>query len=180
MRLAHWRFLYFHGQKMARLDKHQTVHDEPKRARSFFITLLSPLLFLAPEIHLQEIEKLWTDEIIIDAAWKAFVPKLLEEWQELILLVCCRTASSHQVTRTIFQSTVMLSANVGFLAIPGVVMSTLNDNITSASQVVIFTSPAQIASYMSMEASVGSIVIGLLLVRHNRSKQKEDPVGAVS
>jgi hypothetical protein len=74
----------------------------------------------------------------------------------------------------------MLSANVGFLAIPGVVISTLNDNITSASEVVIFTSPAQIASYMSMEASVGSIVIGLLLVRHNRSKQKEDPVGAVS
>jgi hypothetical protein len=51
------------------------------------------MLFLAPEIHLQEIEKLWTDEIIIDAAWKSFVPKLLEEWQELILLVCRRTAS---------------------------------------------------------------------------------------
>jgi hypothetical protein len=74
----------------------------------------------------------------------------------------------------------MLSANVGFLAIPGVVISTLNDNITSASQVAIFTSPAQIASYMSMEASVGSIVIGLLLARHNRSKQKEDAEGAVS
>jgi len=157
---AHWRFVYYHGQKNARLDKHQTVH-EPKRERTFFITLLSPVLFLAPEVHLQEIEKLWTDEIIIDATWKAFVPKQLEEWQELILL-----------------STVMLSANVGFLAIPGVVISTLNDNITSASQVVIFTSPAHIASYMSMEASVGSIVIGLLLVRHNRSKQKEDPVGA--
>ena len=90
---------------MARLDKHQTVHDEPKRARSFFITLLSPALFLAPEIHLQEIEKLWTDEIIIDAAWKAFVPKLLEEWQELILLVCRRTASKYELLsfiRTIF------------------------------------------------------------------------------
>ena len=74
----------------------------------------------------------------------------------------------------------MLSANVGFLAIPGVVISTLNNNITSPSQVILFTSPAQIASYMSMEASIGSIVIGLLLVRHNRSKQKEDPAGAVS
>ncbi|KAI9458568.1 hypothetical protein BJY52DRAFT_1212082 [Lactarius psammicola] len=158
---AHWRFLYFHGQKTARLDKHQTVHSEAKRERTLFITLLSPLLFLAPEVHLQEIDKLWTDGIIIDAAWKSFVPKLLEEWQELILL-----------------STVMLSANVGFLAIPAVVLSNLNNNITNASQVVIFTSPAQIASYMSMEASVGSIVIGLLLVRHNRSKQKEDPAGA--
>jgi hypothetical protein len=74
----------------------------------------------------------------------------------------------------------MLSANVGFLAIPGVVISTLNNTITSPSQVVIFASPAQIASYMSMEASVGSIVVGLLLVRHNRSKQWEDPTGAVS
>jgi len=154
---AHWRFLYYHGQKNARLDKHQTVHDEPKRERTFFITLLSPVLFLAPEVHLQEIGKLWTDEIIIDAAWKNFVPRLLDEWQELILL-----------------STVMFSANVFFLAIPGVVISTLD-----ASQVIMFTSPAQIASYMSMEASVGSIVIGLLLARHNRSKQKEDPAGAV-
>ncbi|KAI9458569.1 hypothetical protein BJY52DRAFT_1169896 [Lactarius psammicola] len=146
---AHWRFLYFHGEKNARLDKHQTVYREAKRERTFFITLLSPVLFLAPEVHIQEIEKLWTDEVIIETAWKSFVPKLLEEWQELILL-----------------STVMLSANVGFLAIPGVVIS--------------FTSPAQIASYMSMEASVGSIVIGLLLVRHNRSKQKEDPAGATT
>src|SRR6266702_1692343 len=183
MCLAHWRFLYFHGQKNARLDKHRTVHSEAKRERTLFITLLSPLLFLAPEVHLQEIEKLWTDDIIIDAAWKSFVPKLLEEWQELILLVCRRTTSKPEflsITRMISQSTVMLSANVGFLAIPGVVISNLNYTLTSASQAVIFTSPAQIASYMSMEASVGSIVIGLLLVRHNRSKQKEDPAGAVS
>ncbi|KAH9172699.1 hypothetical protein EDB89DRAFT_854812 [Lactarius sanguifluus] len=146
---AHWRFLYFHGQKNARLDKHQTVYCQAKRERTVFIMLLSPVLFLAPEVHLQEIERLWTDDVIIDTAWKSFVPKLLEEWQELILL-----------------STVMLSANVGFLAIPGVVVN--------------ITTPAQIASYMSMEASVGSIVIGLLLVRHNRSKQKEDPAGATT
>ena len=74
----------------------------------------------------------------------------------------------------------MLSANVGFLAVPGVVISTLNDNITSASEAIIFISPAQIASYMSMVASIGSIVIGLLLIRHNRSKRNEDPAGAVS
>ncbi|KAH9003501.1 hypothetical protein EDB86DRAFT_2826628 [Lactarius hatsudake] len=146
---THWRFLCFHGQKNARLGKHQTVYCDLKRERSIFIMLLSPVLFLAPEVHLREIEKLWTDEIIIDTAWKSFIPKLLEEWQELMLL-----------------STVMLSANVGFLAIPGVVVN--------------ITTPAQIASYMSMEASVGSIVIGLLLVRHNRSRQKEDPAGAAT
>jgi hypothetical protein len=75
----------------------------------------------------------------------------------------------------------MLTANVGFLAIPGVVLSNLSGtNISAASQVVIFSSPSQIASSLSVLASIGSIMIGLLLVRHNRTKQKEDPAGAVS
>ncbi|KAI0301654.1 hypothetical protein B0F90DRAFT_1936389 [Multifurca ochricompacta] len=159
---AHWRFLYFHGQRHARLVRHQTVYSKSKRERSLLITLLSPVLFLAPEVHLQEVEKLWTDEIIIETVWKSFMTKLLGEWEDVILW-----------------STVMLTANVGFLAIPGVILSNLSGStLTSASQVVIFTSPAQIASSLSIEASVGSIVIGLLLVRHNRSKQKEDPAGA--
>jgi hypothetical protein len=75
----------------------------------------------------------------------------------------------------------MLTANVGFLAIPGVVLSNLSGtDITSASQVKIFTSASQIASSLSVIASIGGIMIGLLLVRHNRTKQKEDPAGAVS
>ena len=75
----------------------------------------------------------------------------------------------------------MLTANVCFLAIPGVVLSNLNrTEITSGSQVVIFTSASQIASSLSAEANIGSIVIGLILVRHNRNKQNEDPAGAVS
>ena len=75
----------------------------------------------------------------------------------------------------------MLTANVGFLAIPGVVLSNLNGtDLKNANQVNIFTSATQIASSLSVEASIGSIVIGLLLVRHNRTKQREDPAGAVS
>jgi len=107
-------------------------------------------------------EKLWTDEVIIETVWKNFMTKLLAEWEGVILW-----------------STVMLTANVGFLAIPGVILSNLSgSNITGVNQVVIFTSPAQIASSLSVEASIGSIVIGLLLARHNRTKQKEDPAGA--
>jgi hypothetical protein len=75
----------------------------------------------------------------------------------------------------------MLTANVGLLAIPGVVLTNiLGTNITSASQVVIFTSASQIASSLSVEASIGGVMISLLLVRHNRAKQREDPAGAVS
>jgi hypothetical protein len=75
----------------------------------------------------------------------------------------------------------MLTANVSFLAIPGVVLSNLSgSNLTSASQVVIFPSSSQVASSLSVVTSIGSIVNGLLLVRHNRTKQREDPAGAVS
>jgi hypothetical protein len=182
--LAHWRFLYFHGQKHARLVSHETVYDKPQRERTKLIKLLSPLFFYAPEVHLRDVEKLWTDEVIIETVWNTFMTKLLEEWEDVILWVMQIRVSDfflYSTSRDSFQSTVMLTANVGFLAIPGVVLSNLSGtNITAASQVVIFTSSAQIASSLSIEASVGSIVIGLLLVRHNRTNQKKDPASAVS
>jgi hypothetical protein len=132
----------------------------------------------------REMERLWTDEVIIETVWKTFMTKLLGEWEGVILWVCshiqhatvpCSSRNFHH------KSTVMLTANVGFLAIPGVVLSNLSGtSLTSASQVLIFPSATQIASSLSVEASIGSIVIGLLLVRHNRTKQREDPAGAVS
>jgi hypothetical protein len=71
----------------------------------------------------------------------------------------------------------MLAVNVGFLALPGVMFSSTNSDNTVKS---IFPSSSQIASTLSTEASVGSILIGLFLVRHNRSKQELDPMDAVS
>ena len=75
----------------------------------------------------------------------------------------------------------MLTANVGFLAIPGVVLSNINgSNLTHASQVTIFTSPTQIASCLSIQASIGSIVVGMPLLRRHMTKVRNDPAGAVS
>jgi hypothetical protein len=179
--LAHWRFLYFHGQRHARLERDKTVYDKPLRERTLLITLVSPLLFLAPEVHLRDVEKLWMDEVIIETVWKAFMAKLLEEWQDVVLWVILTGFFEFPLTYVTHQSTVMLTANVGFLAIPGVVITNLSGAaITSPSQLIISTSPAQIASSLSIQASVGSIVISLLLLRHNRTKKKEGPTGAVS
>jgi hypothetical protein len=75
----------------------------------------------------------------------------------------------------------MLSANVGFLAVPGVILSNLNgSNVTSAKQVVIFTSPAQIASCVSIVTSVGGLVVALLLIREYRLRLEEDTQSNVS
>ncbi|KAH9172698.1 hypothetical protein EDB89DRAFT_2069372 [Lactarius sanguifluus] len=160
--LAHWRFLYFHGQNSVRLERHKTVYAHPDREKTLLITLLSPALFFAPEGYLRLLEIVRVDGVIIESIWQRFVSRLLKEWEQLII-----------------SSTVMLSVNVGFLAVPGVVVSNLN-SITGTKEVVIFTSPAQIASCMSIVASAGSIVIGLLLVRRSGPQQNQDSMGAAS
>jgi len=56
----------------------------------------------------------------------------------------------------------MLNANVAFLAIQSV---DVNANP--------YRSPAQISSYLSVVANIGSIILGLLLMRQNRTKSRE-------
>jgi hypothetical protein len=85
--LAHWKFLYFHGQKNARINRHRTVYRKSKRERSLLITLLSPALFLAPDVYLGEIQTMWTDKVIIKTIWQSFMAKSIAEWQGLILWV---------------------------------------------------------------------------------------------
>lgn len=67
------------------------------------------------------------------------------------------------------QATVLLNANVAFLAIQSV------DEASSSPS----RSAAQITSYLSVITSIGSIILGLLLVRQNRSKAKETSRDAV-
>ena len=55
----------------------------------------------------------------------------------------------------------LLNANVAFLAIPSV------DSGDGA------ITPAQISSFLSIVTSVGSILLGLLLVRQHRVKSKD-------
>jgi hypothetical protein len=68
------------------------------------------------------------------------------------------------------QSTVILAVNVGFLAIPGVIV------IPSKEWMIAST---QIASSISLVFSIGSIITGLLLVRRNRTMATQDPGTAV-
>ena len=65
------------------------MYDEPELSseRSRFLRFLSPLLFFAPDVHLQEMKDLWTDEIIIEITWKKFMTKLQDEWIGFVLWV---------------------------------------------------------------------------------------------
>ena len=100
------------------------------------------------------------------AVWEASLQKLNDEWQECTLYVSgavqLRQAHPHQY---ILQATVMLNANVAFLGIQ------TNDVSGSA---------AQISSYCSVSTSIGSIILGLLLVRQNQTKSRDTADDAVS
>ncbi|PCH35237.1 hypothetical protein WOLCODRAFT_125636 [Wolfiporia cocos MD-104 SS10] len=144
------RLVHYHGQEAARLDWEQSLFENiPKRTP--LITVLSPLLFNAPEVHLIALEKIWVDDIITIIPWSQFMDRLQTDWQEYVLF-----------------ATVMLNANISFM--------TINDVDPGTGS----RTPAQIASLVSTIASIGSTFVGLLLVRQYRLKPKDTAQEAVT
>ncbi|KDQ28115.1 hypothetical protein PLEOSDRAFT_1112866 [Pleurotus ostreatus PC15] len=140
------RFANFWGEYGARLHREQSVHHPEGRPRTWLITLLSPILFNAPDIHLRGLHLIFIDEVAAAQPWRAFIKKLGDEWQDFII-----------------NSAVLLAANVAFLAIQSV------DNDKADPR----RSPSQIASYLSTLTSVSSMIVGLLLVRQTRTKGRD-------
>ncbi|KAI0263352.1 hypothetical protein BC834DRAFT_886873 [Gloeopeniophorella convolvens] len=151
----HWRFLHFHWQRVSRQDRNKSIHGPEGRGPTLFFQVVSIFLFLSPNVHLRELKKLWTDKIVIEAFWKEFVQRLVSEWLEFVLY-----------------STVMLAANVAFLAIQGVILVP-SDNPGPSNWIK--PSPAQVLSSISLVFSIGSVITGLLLVRHNRTMMLQEP-----
>jgi len=155
--LARWRFLHFNGQNNSR---YKNIYDGGHRKRTILIRILSPILFFFPDAYLRELEKVVTENSIVEALWKELVQKLVSESSDFVLY-----------------STVMLAANVAFLTIPGVIIAPLYPTPPNA---WINPSPAQITSSVSLVFSIGSIITGLPVIRVNRTIMTRDPRNAVS
>ncbi|OAX42623.1 hypothetical protein K503DRAFT_710268 [Rhizopogon vinicolor AM-OR11-026] len=126
-------FINFHGEKCVRLFFEQTVHPY---APSLLMVVLAPFLFFDPMTLIRELHTAFVDNMPSSERWKTFTLKWNGQLRESNLL-----------------ATVLLNANVGFLAINSVDVGG--------------RSPTQLASYMSLVASLGSITLGLLFVSHN-------------
>ena len=75
----------------------------------------------------------------------------------------------------------MLAVDVSFFTIPGVVPYNLQNGVlTITPQMTVLVSLSEVTTIISLGASVGSTVISLLLMRHNRTKQEIEPTAAVS
>ncbi|KAH7928636.1 hypothetical protein BV22DRAFT_1044561 [Leucogyrophana mollusca] len=140
--VARNKYMNFHGQQGARLCFDQTVHGWSYK-RSKIMRTVAPLLFNAPNAHIRALHAIFVDQITSISTWNKFTTKLNSELQDFNLM-----------------ATVLLNANVGFLAIQTV------DNGGGRAL-------TQIASYMSLVASFGSIVLGLTFVRHNRTSGRD-------
>ncbi|OAX36772.1 hypothetical protein K503DRAFT_743802 [Rhizopogon vinicolor AM-OR11-026] len=127
------QYLNFHGQPCARLSVDQTVRGWSYKP-SIYMTIFAPLLCMAPVAHVRSLHTSFVDDLASTAEWKIFITRLNGQLQNLNLL-----------------GTVLLGANVGFLAIESV-------------DVGAGRSATQIASYMSLVLSFGSIALGLTFI----------------
>ncbi|KAG2069099.1 hypothetical protein BDR04DRAFT_1102030 [Suillus decipiens] len=138
--LTHNHFVNYHGEDCVRLDFEQSVHHWTYKPSPLMV-ILAPLLFFDPVAQVQALHKIFVDEVAHTARWNAFCSNFKGQLQDSNLL-----------------ATVLLNANVGFLAI-----NTVDRGGRDA---------IQLASYMSLVTSLGSIVLGLFFVSHDRTSGK--------
>ncbi|PIL23469.1 hypothetical protein GSI_14780 [Ganoderma sinense ZZ0214-1] len=139
----------FHGERYAQLDSDKSVFaEEPSRHhRSKTFTLFSWLFFLTPHLYLERLSHTWVDNKINYDHWSNFISELQEDW-----------------AASITPSTIILSANVGFLAIQSVDLggNALRDRTMG-----------QIISYISTLLSLGNIVACTILsAQHRKSTHR--------
>ncbi|KAK0461057.1 uncharacterized protein EV420DRAFT_175984 [Desarmillaria tabescens] len=139
------QFLNYHGQRSARTNRGESVFgDDPAQAKcTLLFKLLTPFLFYAPIVHLEALNKYWVDGLAIKDQWIILIERCTEEWKN----------------HTVF-ATILLNANVAFLAIPSVdeSMQRYRGSVT------------QVLSSLSVISSLSSILVGLLMGRYHRTK----------
>ncbi|KAH0579359.1 hypothetical protein H2248_003499 [Termitomyces sp. 'cryptogamus'] len=143
------RFINYHGQYGARLNFSQSIHSNNPPENTWFFTIVSLLLLSAPNVHLKSLNELWVDQITLKARWVKFFVKMNSQWGEHIV-----------------HASILLNANVAFLAIPS---NDPSNNTTLQST----RTAAQIASYLSIVTSFASMLLALLLVRQHKAKERE-------
>jgi hypothetical protein len=143
----------------------QSVHGWQYKPSPIMV-ILAPLLFFDPVAQVQELHKIFVDEVACTARWNVFCSKFKRQLQDSNLLVS-PPFHGHQLScDQCCQATVLLNANVGFLAI-----NTVDKGGRDA---------IQMASYMSLVTSLGSIVLGLFFVSHDRTSGSNTATEAVS
>ncbi|KAI1786725.1 hypothetical protein LXA43DRAFT_975618 [Ganoderma leucocontextum] len=143
--LCRERFMRFHGERYAQLDSDRSVYEDRHRERSLLFNVLTWMFFFTPSVYFEQLSRIWVDRKINYDRWRSFIGDLQDDWMA-----------------SITPSAVILTANVGFLAIQSVDAN--GDPIPDRSM-------GQIVSYMSTMFSIGNILACTILAwQHRRSE----------
>ncbi|KAJ3515743.1 hypothetical protein NLJ89_g1565 [Agrocybe chaxingu] len=143
---AHTGFIHYHGEPYVRLDRIAAVHDDQPYKKTRLIKIISPLLFFDPDHHLRLLQNAWVDRIIHKTKWDEITEAMKDEW----------------IGRVVYGSLV-LASSVSFLTVPGVVDHSEKNMITTP----------QIFAYLSIFSSTTSVILVLLLHRHQQVRGGE-------
>ncbi|KAK0211122.1 hypothetical protein DFS33DRAFT_1297648 [Desarmillaria ectypa] len=143
MALLHDQILNYHGQRDVRTNRDESVYgyDYGKEQRTVTFRTMNLLLFYAPIKHYISLNKVWVDRLISRGPWQHLIEQITDKWQQHVGL-----------------ATILLAVNMAFLAIPLVDDMGLQHHFVT-----------QILCYLSVASSMGTIIIGLLLVSHHNA-----------
>ncbi|KAI0631090.1 hypothetical protein C8Q77DRAFT_183164 [Trametes polyzona] len=138
--LAHADEQNLHGTKWARTANRSIFSPREHGCQSSWtFTICSWLLFLTPSIYLQRLDEIWLDHHVHCQKWRKFIDEIQSDW-----------------VASITPSAVILTANVGFLAIQSVDVGTPDRSV------------GQVVSYISTLLSIGNIIACTILARQHR------------
>ncbi|KAF8447269.1 hypothetical protein L210DRAFT_926720 [Boletus edulis BED1] len=129
------KFVNFHGQECARLDAGVYIFEEDYWEDRPIFKVVNIFLFGSLKEHANRLRRVWADHIIVQPHWKEFVMQITNESSRCTIL-----------------SSVLLIANITFLAVPGVV-----DTPTFPS------TPSQIIICASALTTLTSIVVSFVI-----------------
>ena len=125
------------------------------------IKSISVFLFFAPEVHLSIFQRMWVDGVLHKSVWEDAFKKMNEEWADITILVSNIWFNFYLCFNIIYfhsQATIILTATVSFLNIANI---TNKDSLPYNS------------SCISIAATIGSIILGLLLKRQHHTKIRD-------
>ncbi|KAK7053338.1 hypothetical protein VNI00_003964 [Paramarasmius palmivorus] len=143
------RYLNFYGQRGARLGRLQSVYGEDLQSekRSPFFNLVSLLCWGQPSGYFHQIGKVTMDDRVVEKCWDELISRFRNDWTEHIT-----------------HATILLAVNVSFLDVPTVVSE---DDVATQARI------AQIAVCLSTIFSLGTVILGLSLVRNYRMREHD-------
>ncbi|TBU39005.1 hypothetical protein BD309DRAFT_470557 [Dichomitus squalens] len=139
------RFAYFFGEEHAQINNSRGVfphHHDPEH-HSYWFRFLNCLSFYTAASYYVNLNHLWIGRKMSTSRWNDFVIQLQDDWYDAIT-----------------PATVILAANLSFLAI-----SSVDDSGLPPAQ----RSLGQIVSYISLILNVGNIAASTILARQHRS-----------